>query len=134
MATNPLVEMVQRANQRKKEPVSEPSAESVGVQPEAVQPAPTPATTVPTPIVGLSDYEALLLQVHRNKKGKGIQLDAQSHRTLSYIVRVVGGIALSDLLQNIVRLHFQQYSPHIQKMLLEKERLNKKERLLFQPA
>ena len=115
---------------------------------EVVSPSPAPTLQPPAPLAVEAapllkavtpiqydasgfDYVAQLLTPTRNKKGKGIQLDSDNHRTLTHIAHIMG-IALADLLQNIVRLHFQQYGPAIQKMLSEKERLNKKERLLFQ--
>jgi len=118
-----------------------PASEVVSPAPAPIAPVSVPADSAvesPAPAVpaapNLFDYAALLLKVNRNKKGKGIQLDPDNHRTLCYIAHMMGGIAVSDLLQNIVRLHFQQYSAQIQDMLKKKEQLNKKAPLLFQQS
>lgn len=132
--------MVQRASSKRSiettQPSSPPSAaESVA---PSVAEAPTPqeaaAVALPAlePTPPQASYTARLLQVHRNKKGRGIQLDTATHQTLTHIAHRMGNITIADLLQNIVRLHFEQFGSQIQDMLKEKEVQQRKQKLLFQ--
>ncbi|QIL78331.1 DUF3408 domain-containing protein [Hymenobacter sp. HDW8] len=102
-----------------------PSERPPGKRPHA---APPPPPAAPTP----ADYRRQLLQAHRHKKGKTIQLDPDNHRALTHIANTMGGITIADLLHNIVCLHFQEYGPTLQQMLQDQEAQNKKEKLPFQ--